>query len=73
MLLDFWATWCPPCQGPMAHNQRMLEKHGSKWADKVRIVGLSIDFGVPEAVVKHVNERNWTAVEHYVATDDKLM
>jgi len=19
-LIDFWATWCPPCQGPMGHN-----------------------------------------------------
>ena len=43
ILLDFWATWCPPCQGPMAHNQEMLTKHKADWGDKVRIIGLSID------------------------------
>jgi thiol-disulfide isomerase/thioredoxin len=43
ILLDFWATWCPPCQEPMAHNQEMLTHNKEKWGDKVRIIGLSID------------------------------
>ena len=43
ILLLFWATWGPPAQAPMAHNQKMLEDNKEKWGDKVRIIGLSID------------------------------
>jgi len=64
ILLDFWATWCPPCQRPMAHNQEMLEKRGEDWKGKVRIIGLSIDQDKAK-LVSHVNEKKWTSVEHY--------
>jgi thiol-disulfide isomerase/thioredoxin len=64
LLIDFWATWCPPCQGPMAHNQKMLEEHGEKWGDKVKIIGLSIDKDA-EVVRKHVEAKGWGKPIHY--------
>lgn len=64
ILYDLWATWCPPCQRPMAHNQEMLTSKKATWGDKVRIVGLSIDSAVP-VVKAHVEKNKWAAIEHY--------
>jgi len=64
MFIDFWATWCPPCQKPMAHNQEMLEENGEKWGDKVKIIGLSIDKDAP-TVKTHVDNKGWTKPIHY--------
>ena len=64
ILIDFWATWCPPCQAPMQHNQEMLEKNSALWGNNVRIVGLSIDQSA-ELMSKHVIAKKWQTVEHY--------
>lgn len=64
ILYDLWATWCPPCQAPMDHNQAMLTNKKAAWGDKVRIVGLSIDNAVP-TVKAHVEKKKWTSIEHY--------
>jgi len=64
MLIDFWATWCPPCQRPMQHNQDMLTEHEAKWGDKVKIIGLSIDKDAA-TVKKHVEAKGWTKPIHY--------
>jgi len=56
ILLDLWATWCPPCQGPMAHNNEMLLKEKENWAGKVRIVALGTDQGL-DALKQRVTEK----------------
>lgn len=65
MMIDFWATWCPPCQTPMQHNQDMLTENAEKWAGgKVKIIGLSIDKDA-KTVKTHITNKGWTSPIHY--------
>lgn len=48
VLLNFWATWCPPCRAEMPYLQEVFEE----WQGKELVV-LTIDIGESRATVQN--------------------
>lgn len=38
VVLNFWATWCPPCKAEMPHMQNFYEDHG----DEIEIIAVNL-------------------------------
>jgi thiol-disulfide isomerase/thioredoxin len=58
MILEFWATWCGPCQEPMKKLQALPAKR-PEWKDRLAIVTASID-DKPDLPREHMDKRGWT-------------
>lgn len=66
--LDFWASWCKPCQIPMEHGERTMRKHGEDWKGKVAFVELSMN-DTPEEAREHVKYYNWKSMDHFWSSE----
>lgn len=45
VILNFWATWCPPCKAEMPHMQNFYEKHKEDDIEVVAVNLTNIDNG----------------------------
>ena len=53
VMINFWATWCAPCQIEMPQLQKLKEKHG----DDLMIVSISVDEARDKSKIKPLIKR----------------
>ena len=53
VVVDFWATWCPPCRAEIPGYVDLYKKYGK---DRLAIVGVSVDEGGPKVVADFVKK-----------------
>ena len=53
VILDFWATWCPPCREEIPHFIDLQKRYGNQG---LAVVGISLDQGGPEVVASFVKD-----------------
>jgi thiol-disulfide isomerase/thioredoxin len=66
VFLEFWATWCGPCQQPMSALNTLGVLQNAAWKGRAVIVPVSID-SEQARVRSHAGQREWTALEHFWA------
>ncbi|WP_143414487.1 TlpA disulfide reductase family protein [Halobacillus massiliensis] len=58
VILNFWATWCPPCKEEMPE----MEKFHQEYSDEVEVIAVNVtgSENEPEDVYNYVTSNNYT-------------
>jgi len=64
VLVEFWATWCPPCRGTLGWLAQLRKKYG----DRLTVVALAVES--EEADVRRVRDELALPLEWAMATPD---
>src|SRR5436190_250078 len=68
IVLEFWATWCEPCQPKMANLQTYSGKYPD-WKGKVVLMAASVDDN-EDTATKHLKAKGWGQTHNvWVRTD----
>jgi peroxiredoxin len=54
IILDFWATWCPPCKEGIPHLNQLYREYRK---DGLVVIGISLDRGGPEEVRRFLDQK----------------
>lgn len=63
VLLNFWATWCPPCKREMPSIQKLYNK--SRNNNKFEIVAISVDQNPAFEVQKFIDDNEYSFPVYY--------
>ncbi len=69
VVISFWATWCKPCQSELD----ALAEIEDQWADRIRVVAISIDDARSAARVKSTVKAKMWPYEVYTDQNSELI
>lgn len=66
-LVEFWATWCGPCQHAMQELDKLASERGEQWGGQVQLVTISVDAD-HQAAERHLRTHGWLGTRTLVDT-----